>query len=78
MAKTLLEQALAESKNRELKHYPLQELELAVAWVSGKIETKQVSAVIKLSPGNTTAWLAARIRKAVSVGLIEVKVKHVE
>ncbi len=62
---SLLDQALEIPTRRGVKDPSLEDMELGLAWLQGKVSVGQIAAVIhKESSGNVYPWLALTLRAA--------------
>jgi hypothetical protein len=66
----LIERVLSEKVKRKPKDYPKEELELAIMWLVGEVETIQISRVLKFTPGQIQTWVAPRLKAAYYAGMI--------
>jgi hypothetical protein len=68
--KSLLEQAQTVTQHRKQKQATNQEIELALAWAKGDINTHQVSRVLNITSSNTYSRMASLLRSAVQQGIL--------
>ena len=77
---TLLEKALASQSGRSRANSVIneEELQLALAYLDGRVSNKQACVAIKKTHGNVAGWAAGMLVKAYQAGRLAVdgKVKH--
>ena len=69
----LIEKALSRQPRTRKPAPSQEEMELALAWLGGKVSHAQISYACGVKTGSTQSWLVCTLRAAFSKGMISVR-----